>query len=218
VKSSNSNTASDREAIALLAQYKCPTPFHEVRTLLLGNIASPLLNVSPMGALDQIWGGRMPEFDSAEEVKVVATVLIGGLWNRLVEHQSSRNPFQLLRTEVAQTRKGLQDFAITRTQEIEGFVDGLFGTAQEVHLPEKAHHAMGVLTELRSMFAGAAALLADPTKPAPADELKALLRNFQKISLIAETEINKTIQSCKRARRRHLEAMAAEPTSKQTFH
>jgi hypothetical protein len=40
VKSSKpSTTASDREAIALLARYKCPTAFQEVRTLLMGNIS-----------------------------------------------------------------------------------------------------------------------------------------------------------------------------------
>ncbi|MBW8833425.1 MAG: hypothetical protein JF606_29445 [Burkholderiales bacterium] len=69
-----------------------------------------------------------------------------------------------------------------------------------------------------SYFVGAAELLADATKPAPADELKALLRNFQQMSIVAETEINKAIQSCKRARGQHLEAMAAMPMRKQVFH
>ena len=34
---------SDAEVIALLKRYKCPTPFHEVRTRFLGNIASPVM-------------------------------------------------------------------------------------------------------------------------------------------------------------------------------
>jgi hypothetical protein len=218
VKSSTPDTASDKEAIALLAKYKCPTAFHAVRTALMGNIASPLLEASPKGALDQIWGGQMPEFESSDEVQVVVNVLIAGLLNRLSEHQSSRNPFRLLRPELAQTREGLHAFALMRQQEFEGFVDGLFGTAQELSLPEKAHNAVSVLAELRSFFVGAAELLADATKPAPDDELKALLRNFQQMSIIAETEINKAIQSCKRARGQHLEAMAAMPMSKQVFH
>jgi len=34
--------ASDAEVLALLKRYKCPTPFHEVRTRFLGSIASPV--------------------------------------------------------------------------------------------------------------------------------------------------------------------------------
>ena len=34
--------ASNTEVIALLQRYQCPTPFHEVRTRFLGNIASPV--------------------------------------------------------------------------------------------------------------------------------------------------------------------------------
>jgi hypothetical protein len=218
MKSSTPETGSDKEAIALLARYKCPTPFHEVRTLLMGNIASPLLGASPMGALAQIWGGQMPEFESVEDVQAVASVLLAGLWNRLAEHQSSRSPFRLVRQEVAPSRAALHAFALMRKQELEGFVEGLFGTAQELSLPEKAHIAVGILSELRSMFAGTVELLADATKPAPAEELKGLLRNFQQVSLIAEAEINKAIQSCKRARDQHLEAMAAMPTSKAVLH
>jgi len=218
MKSSLPNTTSDKEAIALLARYKCPAAFHAVRAVLMGNIASPLPEASPKGALDQIWGGQMPEFDSADEVQVVVDVLIAGLWNRLAEHQSSLNPFRLLRREVAQTREGILAFALMRQQELEGFVEGLFGAAQELSLPEKAHSAVCVLAELRSFFVGAAELLADATKPASADELKALIRNFQQMSIIAETEINKAIQSCKRARGQHLEAMAAMPMRKQVFH
>jgi hypothetical protein len=184
----------------------------------MGNIASPLLDASPMGALAQIWGGQMPEFASADDVQAVASVLLTGLWNRLAQHQSSRSPFRLVHQEVMPSRAGLHGFALVRQQELEGFVEGLFGSAQELSLPEKAHHALGILAELRSMFAGTVELLADATKPAPAEELKGLVRNLQQVSLIAEAEINKAIQSCKRARGQHLEAMAAMPTSRTVFH
>jgi hypothetical protein len=152
----------------------------------------------------------------------VVNVLIAGLWNRLSEHQSGRRPFRLLRPEVTQTREGLRALALMRQQELEGFVDGLFGTAQELSLPEKAHNAVSILAEVRSFFVGAAEVLADATKPAAADELKVLLRNFQQMSIVADTEINKAIQSCKRARGQHLEAMAVmdadEQMSKPVFH
>ena len=56
--------ASDAEVIALLKRYKCPTPFHEVRTRFLGNIASPVNGASPMETVKQLWGGELPAFDS----------------------------------------------------------------------------------------------------------------------------------------------------------
>ena len=218
MKSSRPGSGSDKEALSLLTRYQCPIPFHEVRTLFMGNIASPLPDASPMSALAQVWGGQMPEFASADDLRGVVNVLIAGLWNRLAQHQSSRSPFRLLRKEVVPSRAGLNAFALMRQQELEGFVEGLFGSAPELSLPEKAHRAIGILAEVRSMLVGAAELLADATKPAPAEELKDLLRNLQQVSLIAETEINKAIQSCKRARGQHLEVMAAMPTGRKSFH
>jgi len=195
----------------LLARYPCPTPFHVVRTLFMGDIASPRL-ASPLATLDQIWGAEMPEFTSPEEVEEVARVLVQGLWNRLAENQSARNPFRLTRSEVTPTRQALHDLALRRVQEIQGFVDGLFGPEEEMLLPQKAHDAVQALAELYSMFGGTAELLADAEKPAPTHELKVLLRNLQQLTIVADECINKAVQSCKRSRSQHLEAMATVPS------
>ena len=201
--------ASDAEVIALLKRYKCPTPFHEVRTRFLGNIASPVLGASPMETVKQLWGGELPEFDSMEAVNELLNALVAGLWNRLTAHQSSRHPFRLLRFDVAQTREGLRHFALVRRQELDGFVEGLFGREEHIELPERAHEALGVLAEMRAILAGAVTLLDDLSKPTPPDELKGLVRNFQEMTIIAETEMNKAIISCKRARTQLLEQMPA---------
>jgi len=42
---------SDDEVRALLARYRCPVPFHAVRTRFLGNIASPVMSASPLDTL-----------------------------------------------------------------------------------------------------------------------------------------------------------------------
>ena len=202
------NAATDKDVQALLVRLRCPTPLHVLRTLFLGNIASPRLDVSPMAPVAQAWGGEMPEFASASEVEEVVGVLVQGLWNRLSEHQSTRNPFRLPRFEVPTTRQALHDLARVRTQELKGFVDGLFGSEDEMLLPKKAHEAVVALSELYAMFDGAAGLLADEAKPAPADELKALLRNLQQMTIVADEQINKAVQSCKRARSQRLETMA----------
>lgn len=181
--------ASDKEVQALLLRFGCPTPLHAVRTLLLGHIASPRLDVSPMAPVAQAWGGGLPEFASSEEVEEVMRVLVHGLWNRLSEHQSTRNPFRLPRFEVTPTRQALHDLARVRAQELKGFVDGLFGAEDEMLLPQKAHEALVALAELHAMFDGAAGLLADQTKPAPAHELKALLSNLQQMTIVADQQI-----------------------------
>lgn len=162
-----------------------------------------------MATVAHAWGGELPEFASAEEVEEVMQVLMHGLWNRLSEHQNTRNPFRLPRFEVPPTRQALHDLARMRAQELKGFADGLFGTEDEMLLPQKAHEAVVALSELYAMFDGATALLADDSKPAPAEELKSLLRNLQQMTIVADEQINKAMQSCKRARGQRLETMSS---------
>jgi hypothetical protein len=50
-----------------------------------------------------------------------------GLWNRLSRHQDRNAPFRLARIETGATREGLAALAMLRRQELEGFVEGLFG-------------------------------------------------------------------------------------------
>ncbi|MDP3796270.1 MAG: hypothetical protein Q8R06_03860 [Polaromonas sp.] len=209
---SNTTAATDKDVQSLLVRYKCPTPFHVVRSLFMGNIASTRLGASPLGALAQIWGGEMPAFGSQKDVEEVTGTLVQGLWNRLADHQNSRNPFRLTRSEVLPTRQALHDMALLRAQELEGFVDGLFGPEDEMLLPQKAHDAVQALAELYSMFGGTAELLADEEKPAPAHELKALLRNLQQLTIAADELINKAVQSSKRSRSQRLEAMNTVPS------
>ena len=80
-----------------------------------------------MGMIEQLWGGELPDFDSMEAVNELLNALVAGLWNRLTAHQSSRHPFRLVRFDVAQTREGLKHIALVRRQELDGFVEGLFG-------------------------------------------------------------------------------------------
>lgn len=209
---SNTTAATDKEVQSLLVRYKCPTPFHVVRTLFMGDIASTRRDASPLGALAQIWGGEMPVFASQEDVEEVTGTLVQGLWNRLADHQNSRNPFRLTRSEVLPTRQSLHDLALLRAQELEGFADGLFGSEDEMVLPQKAHDALQTLAELYSVFGGTAKLLADEEKPAPAHELKALLRNLQQLTIVADELINKAVQSCKRSRSQRLDAMNTVPS------
>ena len=185
---------------ALLERYKCPTPFHAVRTHFMGSIASPAETISPIETLKQLWGGELPAFDSMEDLNELLNVLINELWNQLAKHQTTVTPFRLTRIEVKPTREDLRNFARVRQQEIEGFIEGVFGSNDELDLPEAAHKAVDVLGEVRAMLAGAVKLLEDESKSAELSELKALTYNLQDIGKVAEKEMNAAIQSCRRAR------------------
>ena len=185
---------------ALLERYKCPTPFHAVRTHFMGSIASPAETISPIETLKQLWGGELPAFDSMEDLNELLNVLINELWNQLTKHQTTVTPFRLTRIEVKPTREDVRNFARVRQQEIEGFIEGVFGSNDELDLPEAAHKAVDVLGEVRAMLAGAVKLLEDESKSAELSELKALTYNLQDIRKVAEKEMNAAIQSCRRAR------------------
>ena len=92
---------SDDEVRALLARYRCPVPFHAVRTRFLGNIASPVISASPLDTLKGLWGGELPQFDSLDAVNELLAVLIMGLWNRLSRHQERSAPFRLSRVDIS---------------------------------------------------------------------------------------------------------------------
>ena len=109
---------------ALLDRYRCPVPFHAVRTRFLGNIASPVVSASPLDALKGLWGGELPEFDSLDAVNELLAVLIMGLWNRLARHQERSAPFssKINGLQVAQFRRS-RDYGRTGVK-LRPFIEG----------------------------------------------------------------------------------------------
>ena len=75
-------TATDENVRALLARYRCPVPFHEVRTRFLGNVASPAMSSAPIKMVEDLWGGELPAFDSMDAANELISALVMGLWNR----------------------------------------------------------------------------------------------------------------------------------------
>ena len=193
--------------IALLSRYQCPTPFHAVRARFMGSIASPLLDRSPVHAIQELWGGEFPPFDTMEDLNHLLHVLMAGLWNRLTAHQIASNPFKLTGLQVKHTREDLHHYALVRKQEIEGFMDGLFGPHEELDLPESARDGVEVLGEVRAMLAGAITLLDDPGIPAAPHDLKGLSDNLRALANTLEKEMNTVVLSCTRARRKPLADM-----------
>ena len=137
---------------ALLERYACPIPFHIVRMRFLGNIATPKLDASPIETIKSFWGGELPEFDNRAAVNELFEALMS-LWNELARHQSVTKPVQLVRMAIKPDPGNLIRLCQTRTEELEGFIDGLFGDEEVINLPKRANEALSHLADINAMCA-----------------------------------------------------------------
>jgi len=208
-------SVSDEQVRVLLERYRCPVPFHTVRTRFLGNIASPDLGASPIKMVEALWGGELPGFDNLDAANELIGGLIMGLWNRLTRHQERSAPFRLMRIEVPANREGLGHLARWRREELDGFVEGLFGGQESLELPERARNSLEKLAQMRMMFEAARELAEDRTKPAAAADIATTLSHFRELTRSAEHEMHEAVLSCTRARRQILQAL---PTSRPILH
>lgn len=180
---------SDEQVRALLDRYKCPVPFHEVRTRFLGSIATPATGASPIKLVQRLWGGELPEFDLIDAANELIGALVMGLWNRLARHQDRKAPFRLTRREIPATREGLAGLALMRQQELDGFIEGLFGSEDALDFPERAHRGLGALAEMRASFAAVADVATDETKPGTEKDMETTLQHLREMTFNAEHEM-----------------------------
>jgi len=159
--------------------------------------------------------GELPAFETIDAANELIGALVMGLWNRLTRHQERSASFRLTRIEVPTTREGMRKLALLRRQELEGFVEGLFGDKESLDLPERAHKALGTLAEIRAMLEASSKLAEDPTKAAEPADIAVTLGHFRKLTRIAEHEIHEVVLSCTRARRQMMQAL---PTTKPVLH
>jgi hypothetical protein len=204
---------TDEQVRLLLVLYRCPVPFHIVRTRILGSIASPELDVSPIETVKTLWGEDSPEFKSDASLNELMEALVMGLWNRLARHQERRVPFHLLRIDVPLDGEGLGRLALVRREELEGFVEGLFGPKVELDLPERAYRALDQLSEIREFLWTVQEVRFDTLESATQAEITNTLGTLGTLTRIAEHEIHEVVLSCTRARRAMLRGLAARKTT-----
>lgn len=197
----------------LLSRYACPVPYHEVRTRFLGGIASPITEASPLPIVKGLWGGEFPPCDSIDDLNGLIDVLVHGLWNSLTKHQEPSAPFRLQKLNLQPSGPNLGKFAQVRREELEGFVEGLFGGQDHLDLPETAHVALGHLGELRAMMAGIEDLVARDIQAESRTQLERTFKHVSELTKIMELEIHAAVMSCARARRQKLAGQAFPPSS-----
>ena len=207
--------ATDDEVRVLLRRYQCPVPFHAVRTRFLGNIATPAMQAAPMETVSALWGGELPAFDTLDAANELIGALVMGLWNRLSRHQERSAAFRLTRIDVSVTRDGLAELARMRQEELDGFIEGLFGAHESLDFPERAHKALGVLAEIRAMLEGVREVADNRSKPGTPADIAATLGHLRGFTRMAEHEMHELVLSCTRARRQMLRTT---PTTKPVLH
>lgn len=200
---------SDDKIRKLLQQYECPVAFHVVRTRFLGSIASPNAGVSPMNTVKALWDGELPPFDSLDAANEFLGVLLNGLWNQLTRHHERSAAFRLVRIDVPVSRAGLASLTRWRRDELDGFLEGLFGDEDRIDLPERAHTALKELGQLRMIIEGARELADDETKTVEVGELRKTFAHFRDLTRIAEHEMHEVVLACTRARRQLLDGAPA---------
>jgi hypothetical protein len=211
----NPSPASNEQVRALLERYKCPVPFHEVRTRFLGNIVSPVMSASPIKVVQDLWGGELPPFNTIDDANELIGALVMGLWNRLTRHQDRNSPFRLLRIDTPPTRGVLATLALMRRQELDGFVAGLFGRNDAIDLPEQAGRSLNELAEMRAAFVAVFDVVSDETKSATDRDMETAVRHMREMTKSAEHEMHAIVMACARARKQMLAGVA---TRKPTVH
>jgi len=206
---------SDDEVRAFLDRYRCPVPFHVVRTRFLGSIASPVMAVSPMDAVAGLWRGELPPVDGVDTANELLRVVVRGLWNQLARHQERNSPFRLMRIHIPATREGLARIALIRKEEVIGFIQGLFGGEEGLAFPKRACRALEALSEAGALFNGVYQVTSDPTKPVSAEEIVETWSHIRELTKVCEREINEAVLACSNARR---QTPSSAPTRKPTLH
>lgn len=195
---------SENAIRALLEKHDCPVAFHEVRTRFLGNIATPGLSVSPLRIVEGLWGDELPVFDTMDDANTLIEALINGLWNDLTRHQKRSEPFRLIRVPMEPTAANLGRYGLVRLEELNGFIEGLFAGEDAIDLPERAHHAVDQLAELRAMMGGICELVSRDPDADDRTKLETTFKHLRELTRIMETEIHEAVLSCTRARRQML--------------
>ena len=153
----------------LLDRYSCPHPFHVARAIMMGEIASPLMG-SPTAAVESLWGGELPEFETSKEAQAFFGGLLG-LWNHLTRHQKRSHPFKLFNSRPPNDRRGLEDYCQMRLEELHAILEGFFQGEGEMDLSPELADCVGVLEDTGEMFFAAMQTLADETVPDNKKEL-----------------------------------------------
>ena len=166
-------------------------------------------------SVKSFWGGELPEFDNRAAVNELFEALMS-LWNELARHQSVTKPVQLVRMAIKPNPGNLIRLCQTRTEALEGFIDGLFGDEEVINPPKRANEALSHLADINAMLHGTLDLMArEPAPSVSGEDMMSTFKNVVELSRIVEKELHAVVLSGKRARQQAISTIAVD---KPTIH
>jgi len=189
----------DAQTRSLLETFSCPVPFHAVRAQFMGNIASPVLSVSPIHTIEEFWPDGLPVFENEEEANALMEGLLS-LWNHLAQHQKRNKPFKLIVKPFGDDRDEMREFLTVRTQEIDYFLEGLLDGDAQFPIPDDIREEIALLAENYALMNATLDLLDNVASTD--QEISSLTSNLRELSKIAGIQINDIILACVRWRRK----------------
>lgn len=191
-----SPSTSDAALKKILKAHDCPLELHEVRMRILGHLIAPEPGVSPIDAVQGLWGGELPEVDDIDELNEILDIVMRGIWNPLaLQVRVKRERIKLSKPPAGKTSKALSRIALFRFQELLRFEEGLLGGDEFVDIPQSAAETMRTLGELAQLFASVHNTI-ESGALGTADDLNGLRANVAQLVTIAETEVNAAIDAC----------------------
>jgi hypothetical protein len=152
--------------------------------------------------LKRFWAGKPPAFAADGPERKLIDALVSGSWEPLTKQQEPESAFHLERVESTPTPAALAATATTRRQEIDGFVDGLFGeTDQDVEFPERAEVGLHGLARMRGTLAEIANSIDTWSVSGSKKNIDATGRVLRRITIGAEHEIHVIVVACANTRR-----------------
>lgn len=180
----------------MLNVYNCPFGLHEVRMRFLGHLIAPEPGVSPVVAVQGLWGDTLPAVDHIDDLNRIFELLIGGVWNDLAQQvRVRRESVKLSLPPAGKGLKALARVAMFRVEELQQFEEGLLGGAEFVDIPQPAVQGMKTLSDLVGLF-GSVNYTIRSGAPGTANDIKGLRSNMAALTKIAETELNSVVAGC----------------------
>lgn len=192
----NHSGVSDAALKKMLKAHGCQLELHQVRMRFLGHLIAPEPGVSPISAVQGLWGGKLPEVDDIDELNEILDKLMGGVWNPLaLQVRVNRDWVKLGTPPVGKSVKALGLLALMRLQELQSFEEGLLGDAQFVDIPQPAARSMRTLGEMAGLFSSVHNTIKSGAY-GTAKDAKGLRTNVDELNKIAEIELNSVIDAC----------------------
>jgi hypothetical protein len=200
----------------LLERYRCPTPFHVVRTRFWGEIVSPSLQASPIKTIESFWPNGLPTFEDGKEANAFFQALMS-LWNNVARFQDGS--LKLQKIDKTNTREALHAAATLRVEELlDGFMHGFTGGNEQLDVPPGVGDLLRRVEKSIELLATTRNTFAKPPGPEDAAMLAELSAVFPEIDRAVHADLNAIAVAVKNWRKEQLGTSRSQATTRGNLH